>query len=678
MEKNKIICIIQARYSSTRFPGKILKKIDKKFTVLEFLVERLKQSKLISEIIIACSENKKDNQIVNLCKRKKISFYVGSEINVLDRYYRASKKYKGETIIRITSDCPLMDPKLLDNFIKIFLKKKFDYVSNTLTRTYPDGLDIEIFNYKSLHKAWKRSSSDYEKEHVTPYFKKDKKIRKYNISLEKDYSKNFWVLDYKQDLKVLRDVVKFFHPRKDFSWHEVLKLKRKNIKIFNPANKLNRNLDIHNNPGQLLWLEAKNYIPGGNNFLSKRPEMYLPSLWPTYFKKSKGCYVTDLSGKKYIDFNMGVGTNFLGYSNSKVDSAVKKAINDGNMSSLNCTEEVFLAKKLVNLHKWSGGVKFAKTGAEANAIALRIARSYNKKFKIAFCGYHGWQDWYLSSNLNNKNNLNIHLLKGLKANGVPNNLKNTVFPFSYNKFHELQKILDNHNIGVIVMEFSRNEKPNLNFLKKIRKLATKKKIVLIFDECTSGFRHCLGGFHKKFNINPDIATFGKCLGNGYSITAVLGRKDIMSYAQESFISSTFFSERIGFVSALKTIEILEKEKPWKKIYEIGNYYKKKLIAIAKKNKIKINIFGLPAVINFSVEDDNNNIIKTFIAQEMLKKGFIFNSAIYLCTHHNKKILKKFFFHLNNIFSTIKHYRKAPNIKKLLEGPPSHNTFKRLN
>ena len=271
-----------------------------------------------------------------------------------------------------------------------------------------------------------------------------------------------------------------------------------------------------------------------------------------------------------------------------------------------------------------------------------------------------------------------HLLKDLKTNGVPENLKNTVFPFKYKNFDALKKIVKNHKIGVIVMEFSRNQKPDLIFLKKIRKLATEKKIVLIFDECTSGFRHCLGGFHKIFNINPDIATFGKCLGNGYSITAILGRKTIMNSAQDSFISSTFFSERIGFVAALKTISILEKDKPWTKINLIAKYYKKKLIKIAKKQKIKIKISGLPAIINFSVENDTDNVIKTYITQEMLKKGFIFNGAIYLCIDHNKKILNKFFYHLNTIFHSININKNTNNLKKLLDGPVSHNTFKRLN
>ena len=678
MEKNKIICIVQARYSSTRFPGKILKKINNKQSVLEFLVNRLKKSKLLSKIVIACSENEKDKKIIDICKKKEISYYVGNELNVLDRYYNANKYFKGKIIVRITSDCPLTDPNLIDKFINIFLKKKVDYLTNVISRTFPDGLDIEIFNKRALNIAWKNSDHTFDKEHVTPYLKKSRKIKKFNISLKNDLSENIWTIDYKKDLLMLKKIINHFHPRTNFSWEEIMKLKVKKPNLFKYNEGIKRNLDIQNDPGQMMWHEAKNYIPGGNNFLSKRPEMFLPSKWPTYYKKSKGCTVTDLKNKKYFDFNMGVGTNFLGYSNKKVDLAVKKAIDEGNMSSLNCTEEVLLAKKLVDLHKWSGGVKFAKTGAEANAIALRIARCYNKKFKIAFCGYHGWQDWYLSSNLNDKNNLDEHLLEDLKTNGVPENLKNTVFPFKYKKFDELKKIVKNHKIGVIVMEFSRNQKPDLNFLKKIRKLATEKKIVLIFDECTSGFRHCLGGFHKIFNINPDIATFGKCLGNGYSITAILGRKEIMNSAQDSFISSTFFSERIGFVAALKTISILEKDKPWTKINLIAKYYKKKLIKIAKKQKIKIKISGLPAIINFSVENDSDNIIKTYITQEMLKKGFIFNGAIYLCIDHNKKILNKFFYHLNNIFNLININKNTINLKKLLDGPVSHNTFKRLN
>jgi len=678
MVKKKVICIIQARYSSTRLTGKVLKKINSNLTVLEFLVKRLKRSKLIDKLVIATSNNPNDLPIIKICKKMNISYYVGLEKNVLDRYYKANKKYSGDIVVRITSDCPLMDPQLVDDFIKIFVKKKVDYLSNIFKRTYPDGLDVEIFNKQSLEFAWKNTNSPFDKEHVTPFLKRNKLIKKYNVKYKKVLSNEFWGLDYKEDLILLRTIARFFEPNIYFSWKDILKMKKEKNKIFDINIKKKRTIDIENNPGQLLWNTAKNIIPGGNMFLSKRPEMYLPNIWPTYFKKSKGCRVEDLSGKKYFDMTMGVGTNVLGYANKEVDRAVKQTINKGNMSTLNCPEEVELAKKLIEMHKWSGGVKFARTGAEANAIALRIARCYNNRPKIAFCGYHGWQDWYLSANLNKKNILSDHLLSDLSTAGVPKNLKNTVFPFRYKKFNELVTIVNKQDIGIIVMEFSRNLKPDINFLKRVRQLATQKNIVLIFDECTSGFRQSRGGIHNLYKIYPDMATFGKCLGNGYAITAVVGKKKIMDTSQASFISSTFFSERVGYVAAIKTLNIMERKKTWLQITKIGSSSRKKLKKLSKKYKINIDIWGLPALVGFTIRGDNQNYFKTYITQEMLKNGFIFGNCIYLCVDHTGKIIDKFFSVLEKIFTVISKFKKQDEIKGLLDGPPSHSTFKRLN
>ena len=678
MVNKNIICIIQARFNSSRLKGKVLKKINNNLTVLEFLVYRLKKSKFINKIIVATTKNAADKKIIDLCKKRKFLFFSGSENNVLDRYYKTNKKYSGDIIVRITSDCPLADPSLIDEFIKTFLKKKVEYLSNTIKRSYPDGIDIEIFKKNALELAWKNAKNSYDKEHVTTYLKNNKFIKKFNVKYFQDLSKNYWCLDYKEDLALLRSIVKFFKPNIFFNWEDVLLLKKKNKIFFESNNKKNRTIEISNNPGQVLWQKAKNIIPGGNMFLSKRPEMYLPHIWPVYFKKAKGCIVEDLEGKKYYDMTMGVGTNILGYSNKEVDLAVTKAIRQGNMSTLNCPEEVALAEKLIDMHKWAGGAKFARTGAEANAIALRIARCHNNKSKIAFCGYHGWQDWYLSANLNKKDNLSDHLLSNLSTTGVPKNLRNTVFPFRYKKFNELSAILQKHDIGTIVMEFSRNLKPNLTFIKKIRKIATKKNIVLIFDECTSGFRQSKGGIHNLYGINPDIATFGKCLGNGYAITAIIGKKKIMEKSESSFISSTFFSERIGYVAALKTLNIMERDKTWIQITKMGEYSRKKLKYLSKKYKIKLNIWGLPALVGFTIKDDHENYFKTYITQEMLKNNFIFGNCIYLCIFHSKKLINKFFKVLEKIFSVLIGLKNLDELKSLLNGPPCHSTFKRLN
>ena len=297
---------------------------------------------------------------------------------------------------------------------------------------------------------------------------------------------------------------------------------------------------------------------------------------------------------------MGVGTNILGYSYKPVDDAVIKAIRLGNMSSLNCKEEVLLAERLIKMHTWSGMVKFAKTGADASSIAVRISRSFSGKDNIAICGYHGWHDWYLSSNLNNSKNLDSHLLQGLYTSGVPKKLKGTVYPFNYNDLAGLKKIIKNNNIGTIKMEVMRNINPENNFLNKVKEIAKKNKIVLVFDECTSGFRECFGGIHKKFKVTPDIVIYGKAISNGYPLTAVVGKEEIMQSANSSFISSTFWSDRIGYVAALKTLDEMEKNQSWIKITETGKKIKNKWKNIAKKYNLKINITGIDALPSFNM------------------------------------------------------------------------------
>ena len=188
------------------------------------------------------------------------------------------------------------------------------------------------------------------------------------------------------------------------------------------------------------------------------------------------------------------------------------------MSTFNCPEEVYLAEKLIELHPWADMARFARSGGEANAIAIRIARAAAGKDKVAFCGYHGWHDWYLAANLGDGGNLDGHLLPGLEPKGVPQDLRGSVLPFNYNNFDELEAIVSRHDIGVIKMEVTRNEGPREGFLQKVRDLATKRGIVLVFDECTSGFRETFGGIHKMYGIEPDVAVFGKAIGNGYALT----------------------------------------------------------------------------------------------------------------------------------------------------------------
>jgi glutamate-1-semialdehyde 2,1-aminomutase len=431
--------------------------------------------------------------------------------------------------------------------------------------------------------------------------------------------------------------------------------------------------------GQDLWQRAKRVIPGGNMLLSKRSEMFLPDQWPAYFSRAKGCRVWDLDGREYIDMSiMGIGTNILGYGHPEVDEAVQKTITAGNMSTLNCPEEVYLAERLVQLHPWADMVRLARSGGEANAIAIRIARAASGRDKVAVCGYHGWHDWYLAANLGDEENLAGHLLPGLEPRGVPQSLRGSVLPFRYNNYFELEALVRNHDIGVIKMEVSRNAAPVDDFLEKVRKLATDKGIVLIFDECTSGFRQSFGGLHKLYGVEPDMAMFGKALGNGYAITATIGKRSVMEAAQSTFISSTFWTERIGPAAALKTLDVMEREKSWDYITEKGHLIGSRWKQLAQKSGLPIDVGGLPAMIGFSFPLVDMLKYKTLITQEMLKKGFLAATSVYVCTEHTQALIDQYFFELEPIFALIKECEGGRSVDALLDGPVCHAGFKRLN
>jgi glutamate-1-semialdehyde 2,1-aminomutase len=432
--------------------------------------------------------------------------------------------------------------------------------------------------------------------------------------------------------------------------------------------------------GQKLWKRAKKIIPGGNMLLSKRSEMFLPNQWPSYYSKAKGCKVWDLDGREFIDMSiMGIGTNILGYGNDEVDASVMDVVNNGNMSTLNCPEEVYLAEKLIKLHPWAGMARLARTGGEANAIAIRIARAASGKDKVAICGYHGWNDWYLSANLGDKNNLEGHLLPGLNPKGVPSNLKGSVLPFKYNCIEELEKIIKHHDIGVIKMEVSRNNEPQDDFLNKVRKIADDNNIILVFDECTSGFRQTDGGLHKLYGVEPDMAVFGKALGNGYAITAVIGTTEVMDVAQSTFISSTFWTERIGPAAALKTLEVMGKTKSWELITNTGKDIGGRWKNLGEKYQLPIKVNGLPSMIGFSIESDDWLKYKTYITQEMLKNNILASNVIYVCTEHGKTEIDNYFQILDLIFETVSNCENdSLSIDSLLDGPVCHGGFKRLN
>ena len=434
--------------------------------------------------------------------------------------------------------------------------------------------------------------------------------------------------------------------------------------------------------GQELYKRAKEIIPGGTQLLSKRPEMWLPEQWPSYYSRAKGCEVWDLDGNHYYDMSiMGVGANVLGYAFDEVDQAAKKAIDRGSMCTLNAPEEVELAEALLDLHPWADMVRYAKAGGEAMAMAARIARAYTGKDIVLVCGYHGWHDWYLSAHLTKGDPLADVHLKGLAPAGVPKGLAGTNLIFHYNQEEEFEALVKENRgkIAAVIMEPIRNDYPNPGYLEKIREITEAEGIVLIFDEITAGFRLCPGGSHLKLGVNPDIAVFAKAMTNGYPVSAIVGKRDVMEAAQETFISSTFWTERIALAAALESIRCYQKYKVDEVQSRVGGRVKEGWLRAAERQGIKIHVSGILPLIHFEFLYENPLIYKTFFTQQMLKKGYLAATGLYVSLAHTESIIEEYLAACENVFEEIgKICLEGKEIMEYLDGPVCHAGFERLN
>lgn len=431
--------------------------------------------------------------------------------------------------------------------------------------------------------------------------------------------------------------------------------------------------------GRALWRRAKKIIPGGSQLLSKRAELFLPELWPSYYKKAKGVEVWDLDGNKYIDTCASIGACILGYADPEVNQAVKKAIDEGNTSTLNAPEEVELAELLCRLHPWAKMVRYARGGGEAMTVAVRIARAYTGKDKVIFCGYHGWQDWYLAANLADDKNLDEHLLPGLKPKGTPRNLIGTALPFHYNDIQELEKIVaGNKDIGAIVMEPTRDHEPKNNFLVKVKKIADEIGAVLIFDEVTIGWRLTIGGAHLKYGVNPGIAVFAKGISNGFPMAAIIGVEKVMQSAQDSFISSSSWTERIGPTAALAAIQKMISKKVPLHLEKIGRILQDGLRQAAAKIGLEVEVAGFPQLIYFSFNyGQDSQAVMTLFTQEMLKRGFLAAGNIDVSYALKEGQAKKYLQAVREVFRILKKAVDRGRVRKLLECPVAHTKFSRL-
>ena len=344
----KVVALVQARLGSIRLPEKVLRTILNK-PMIEILLNRLSMSTEIDEIVVATSNNKENDKLQSFVESLDFRCTRGSEEDVLGRFFDSARLSEADIVVRITGDCPLVDAELVDKCIRGYKESEVDYFSNIQPATFPDGLDIEVLSMQSLEQANKEATSNYDREHVTTYIRNSDNFSKCSIQNHEDLSKQRWSVDEPEDLELITKIFEHFSPDIHFSWKRVAELIELKPDLFKLNQFIKNNEGSLMGKGQKLYKRAKRIISGGNMLLSKRPEMFLPEQWPSYFSKAKGCKVWDLDGKEFVDMSiMGIGTNILGYGQPEIDEAVQKTVIDGNMSTLNCPEEVYLSENNLN------------------------------------------------------------------------------------------------------------------------------------------------------------------------------------------------------------------------------------------------------------------------------------------------------------------------------------------
>jgi len=678
-----ILGIIQARMGSTRFPGKTLAEISGK-PMLWHVVRLARAARTVNEVVVATTCVASDDPIASFCLREGIACFRGSEHDVLDRFYQASKEKKADVIVRVTADCPLIDSEVIDRVVTRFQEGGSDYASNTLRYTYPDGLDTEVFSFVALERAWSESVKLSEREHVTPYLLGGK-FRTVNVESEfpVPLGTHRWTVDYPSDLEFVRKIYAEFSGNGGFGYRDVLDLlnTRPDLAAI-PAvvsnegyySSLYRQAAVgpaarRSTTQSQAWLaRSRKVIPGCAQTFSKSNNQYVQGVAPVFLQRGKGCRVWDVDGNEYIDYVQGLLPNILGYANEEVNRTVSAQLAEGHSFSLPHPLEVELAERLTRLIPCAEMVRFGKNGSDATSGAVRAARAFTGRERIACSGYHGWQDWYIGSTT--------------RYAGVPNAVRALTRPFPYNDLPALEKLLQEHSgeFAAVIMEPVNFVEPAPGYLQAVKEMTHRHGALLIFDEICSGFHFGLGGAQKRYGVIPDLACFGKAMGNGFPIACVLGRADVMKVFEEIFFSFTFAGEVSSMAAAMKVLDILEGTDALARMEANGRVLQDGFNTLAKLAGLagRLTCEGHPSwsLIRFhDTEGKDSLLLRSLVSQELIKRGILTLVTHNMTAAHDHLAVQQTLEAYAATMKTVAAWLEDPHPERFLEGEMIQPVFR---
>lgn len=687
-DKQKIVAIIQARMGAIRLPGKVLEEIEGR-PMLWHVVNRVRFARSVDQAVVATSTAPADDAVADYCANNGIDCFRGSDQDVLDRFYQAATRFNADAVVRITADCPLIDPEVVGQVVDAFREGDYDYVSNIFSYTYPDGLDVEAFSFPALEETWREARTPAEREHVTPYMRwSSGRFRVHSVENPMDLSARDlrWTVDEPSDLDFVRTVYDrlWKEDQRPFGLNDVLQLlesephlaEMNSVTIRNegyykslaseppvpPTDRvLKRSFDLKE--------RAQSTVPSFNQTFSKSPTQFVQGVAPVFLSRGEGSHVWDVDGNEYIDYAMALGPIILGHNYPTVTDAVTRQMQDGTIFSLPHPLEVEVAELLIEIIPCAEMVRFGKSGSDATSGSVRVARAYTERDIIACCGYHGWQDWYIGTTTRNK--------------GVPKAVQELTIPFEYNDVESLQRIFAEHpgQVAAVIMEPVGLVEPQDSFLDQVRELTQRENALLIFDEVITGFRLALGGAQEYFGVTPDLACFGKAMANGYPIAAVVGKREVMELFDEVFFSFTFGGEALSLAATAATINEMREKSVIGHLWEQGRRLKDGYNVLAREYEVDryTECIGLPprTVVAFKDETGAESLVlKSLFQQECLKRGALFTGGQNICYSHSGA----------DIEHTLRVYRTALDILSQaisegdaldrLEGEPVQPVFRR--
>ena len=677
------IAIVQARMNSTRLPGKVMAEI-KGYPAIYYTLTRARIAVGVDEVWLACSDQIADDPLATYVETLNIPVFRGDEDDVLSRFYAIAVQTGAERIIRLTGDCPATDPGVIDMAISQIEKSGAEYVSNHLVRSFPDGVDVEVFTQEALIRAHKEAIDKFHRSHVTPYIHgrlKDRlpwgKFRIDHIVYPVDFSHLRMTLDEPEDLLFLRrlfdvlpeefrwlDAVSAMTRHPDLLWiNRMHKLHFGSEKDLRTATRSTPKFKKSNQQ----FARASELIPLASQTFSKSYQQWVRGATPLFLESGRGCRVEDLDGNVFIDYVQGLMPNILGYCDPDVDAAIRGQLEQGISFSLPTILEVDLAERLARHIPCAEMVRYGKSGSDATTAAIRLARAYTGRDKIAVAGYHGWHDWYIGATT--------------RKLGVPSSVSQLTATFPANDAARLEELLyaEPQAFAGIILEPTGTTPCAPGFLERVRELADHYGVVLIFDEIVTGFRIHPGGAQSHFGVSPDLACFGKAMANGMPISAVTGRGDIMILMEDVFVSGTFGGEALSLAAAIATIDKIEAENVIPRLWTRGD-------ALIKRSNKVFERQGFGGILTFGGEGwwprlsiqnlpIDPVLMTSLLRQALVGEGLLLASSYNLClAHDSDNVMEETLAGLERAVSLVRAQIDSPDPEAHLRGEKIQPTF----